>query len=112
MTTRYEAEVSEIERAIARPQKGQKITEAMTNFVKVTRQREKERDARTKELGPEIKLAWAEGEPKKWDNAIAMVTIGGKTRAYEVEPYEEKDGKQKLKSKIISRGYRGMAEDW
>lgn len=112
MTTRYEAEVADIERMTLRPRKGEQVTKAMIEYAKVTRQREKERIARTKELGDTIGLAWADGDPKKWDNAIAMVTIGGVTRAYEVEPYEERDGKTRLKPKVISKGYKGMVEGW
>lgn len=110
--TRYEAELREIERLRDRPSKGEKVTPAMLDHLKQQRQREKDRATRTQSLGPVIHLSWVEGEPKKWEPALAQVTIGGVTRAFMVEPYEEIDDKQRLKPKMVSRGYKGMVEHW
>jgi hypothetical protein len=112
MTTRHEAELREIERMMRNPGKSEKVTPAMMEHVRVQRQAEKDRDARTRTLGTEINLSWAEGEPKKWDNALAVVEIGGQMRAFMVEPHEEVDGKTRLKPKIVTRGYKGLVEDW
>lgn len=110
--TRHEAELREIERLRDRPSKGEKVTPAMLEHLRLQRKFEKDRQTRTQELGPVIKLSWVEGEPKKWDSAIAQVVIGGVTRAVVIEPYEEVDGKQRLKPKIVTKGYSGMAEAW
>lgn len=112
MTTRHEAELRDIERMLSRPTKGEKVTEGMMKFVAVERQKEKDRAARTAEIGNEIKLAWAEGEPEKWNTALAQVTIGSVTRAVEIDPHEERDGKLRLKPAIIAKGYRGLVEAW
>lgn len=112
MTTRYENELRDIERMRDRPNKGEQVTPAMLEHVKTQRRWEKARDERTELLGREIKLSWAEGEPKKWDNALAIVEIGKLVRAYMVEPHEEVDGKTRLKPKMVTRGYKGMVEDW
>lgn len=112
MTTRYEADLSEIEARLKRPMKGKEVSPAEKKHLEIQRQREKDRDARTQALGTEIHLSWPEGEPKKWDLAIASVKIGENTRVYEVDPYEERDGKQRLKPKIVTQGYRGLVEAW
>lgn len=112
MTTRHENELREIERMMRNPGKSEKVTPAMMEHVRVQRQLERDRDERTAQLGRVINLSWAEGEPKKWDNALAVVEIGNQTRAFMVEPYEEIEGKQRLKPRIVTRGYKGLVEDW
>lgn len=113
MSTRHEAELQEIEGMMRDPRKAGKVTDAMRTHVSVQRERERERAQRTRELGDQIHLCWADGkEPEKWEEALAQVTFGNETRAYLVQPYEEVDGRLKLKSRIVAKGYRKMVEEW
>lgn len=111
MTTRYEADLQEIEARLRRPMKGKEVSLAEKKHLETQRQREREREERTQHLTT-ISLRWVDGEPKKWEDAQAEVTIGDKTRLFTVEPYEERDGKQRLKPKIVQQGYQKAVEDW
>lgn len=112
MTTRYEKELSDIEKRVRYPGKGEIVKPAELEHLNEQRGREKQRDARTKELGNVILMSWAE-EPKKWEDAICVALIGDKECICNVQPYETVQGERRLKAAIVVKdGYQKMAEKW
>lgn len=112
MTTRYEAELQDVESKLRNPVKSQKVSEAEKTHVKVQRQRERERDERTEALGPVITCRWVDAKPSKWDAATAEVEIGGRSDLVTIDPYHEIDGKMRLRGEIVRDGYQGAVEKW
>jgi hypothetical protein len=121
MTTRFESELQEIERKVRSPRKGSKVEANELRHLETQRAWERQRDELTAKLGKTITLQWVDGEPKKWENCMARVTIGENTRVYEVMPYElipGGDGAKRLKPRIITGGekqkdgYKQLVEDW
>lgn len=110
MTTKHEGMLQDIERRLKSP-KAQEVHPAERKHLEIQRQLERERDERTEAIGREIKLQWVE-EPKKWEQATVIVTIGGKDRMFVVDPYEWVEGTQRLKPRVVAQGYAKTAEDW
>ena len=112
MTTRFEAELQEIEAKLRNPSKASQITASLREHVKIQRERERARDERTKALGREIVCVWVTGEPKRWEEATAQIELGGRTNAVTITPYKKVDGEMKLDPKLVRLGYDGFVEDW
>jgi len=114
MTTRYEAELQEIEGRMRNPAK--KIHQGEIAHVQEQRERERLRAQRTKELGPEITCQWLDGEPVYGKEATARVLIGGKSNAYTVEPHIYEQGANgsvpKPSPQLAKYGYDGLVEQW
>jgi hypothetical protein len=114
VTTKHEGELQDIERRLSLLRAGKKsqVHPSEIAHLEIQRERGRERDERTKALGGEIRCRWVTGEPKKWESATVEVEIGEKSYLLEIEPYEESDGKQKLRAKLVKLGYQGFAESW
>lgn len=118
LTTRLEPELREIEDRLKSPRKGQIVTPNEMNHVRIQREREKKRDAVTKELGRVIKCSWVDTElnekglPVQWEIASAIVEIGPHQKIYTVLPKKEIDGKERLDPRLVSDGYKATVEKW
>lgn len=118
MTTRLEADLRDIEDRIARPKKGQLVTPNEVEHVRIQREREKARDARTKDIGKVIKCSWVDtplddkGEPVKYETASAIVEIGGNSLMHLITPRKEIEGKERLDPALVNLGYRGVVQKW
>jgi hypothetical protein len=112
MTTRYEAELQDVEMKLRNPVKSQKVTKAEKTHVKVQRTRERDRDERTAALGSVITCRWVDSHPVKWEVATAEVEIGGRSDLVTIDPYHDIEGKPKLRGEIVRDGYQGAVEKW
>lgn len=106
--TKHEQELRKVEEKI---RLGKKVETAEVEHLHRQREIERERAERTKRL-PTITLQWMDGEPKKWEGASCVAEIGGQNYMLEIAPFEEHDGKQRLRPKLVKLGYQGYAQDW
>lgn len=112
MTTKYEDELQDIEHRmrLLKAGKKSKVHPAEIEHHDIQRAREQEREERTKTL-PEILCRW-HGEPKKWEVVSFEAEIGGQSYVLEIDPYEEVEGRKRLRPKLVKLGYKAFAEDW
>lgn len=110
--TKYEDELQDIEHrmALVRMGKKSKVHPAEIEHLQTQRERERQREHMTK-LMPEIHLRW-HAVPKKWEPVTLEAEIGDQSYILEVEPYEEYEGKTRLKPKLVKLGFQKYAEDW
>lgn len=112
MSTKYEADLQDIEAKLRNPRKGQEVSEAEKLHLKAQRGLEKLRTELTAKYSGPIKCQWMEA-PVKWESATAIVQIGDETNTFTVEPYENiGDGKERLKPRLVRNGYESEVEKW
>ena len=112
MTTRYEAELQEIERKLRTPSLAVKVGAAEREHLRIQRERERLREELLPQVGNEIRCQWLDGEPKKWEPARASISFGGTSDVFDVNPYETVDGKERLRSDVVRNGYEKVVEAW
>lgn len=119
MTTRYEHELQDIEHRLKVPIKSAKVSPGEKIHLEEQRRREKLRMQLTREIGQTITCEWLDkdqlddkGQPKKWEVARASVTFGKITDIVDIDPWEEVEGKRRLKSAIVKEGYVPSVEKW
>lgn len=110
---REEEAVLDIERRLRSPVLAAKVQRAEKEHAIEQRRREKLRAELTQALAGDIHCQWLDGEPVKWEIGRASVTFSnGATDVLEVDPYEEVDGKRRLKSDVVRNGYQAVVEGW
>lgn len=110
MTTKHETLLQDIERRL-KSVKSAEVHPAERTHLETQRRIERERDERTAKLGTEIKLEWVD-QPKKWEPATCIVTIGAQDRMFVADPHEWVEGTQRLKPRFVAQGYAKMVEEW